>query len=176
MSVDGVPSVCTAASPKSSPPPDVARFSLTRGCGLAWRQAGAQAAEPQGVHAAVAARLAQLELASAAPERRGAAKARRRVLRDVQGLVADAARPANERLAELQRKFERQVACLAWVLWLGLGMVQGLPTSAWRSCSVSSSGRLPALARKSAVFVRRSLPQLLLLTLWDALAVLGGSA
>ena len=59
----------------------------------------------------MAARLAQLELASAAPERREAAKARRRVLRDVQGLVADAARPADERLAELQRKFERQVAC-----------------------------------------------------------------
>lgn len=86
-----------------------------------------QAAEPQGVHAAVAARLAQLELASAAPERREAAKARRRVLRDVQGLVADAARPADERLAELQRKFERQVACLApgsavlvrcFLLWL----------------------------------------------------------
>ena len=72
-----------------------------------------QAAEPQGVHAAVAARLAQLELASAAPERREAAKARRRLLRDVQGLVADAARPAKERLAELQHKFERQVGCLA---------------------------------------------------------------
>ena len=54
-------------------------------------------------------RLKQLELASAAPDRREAAKARRALLRKVQALAADSGRPADERLAELLHLVKQQV-------------------------------------------------------------------
>ena len=63
--------------------------------------------------AAVLERLKHLEVTSAAPERREAAKARRALLRKVQALAADAGRPAEERLAELLHVFEQQVRRLS---------------------------------------------------------------
>lgn len=73
-------------------------------------QAAAAGMGTEVTQALVMERLKQLEVSSAAPERREAAKARRRLLREVQTLVADTKRPAEERLAELHQNFERQVS------------------------------------------------------------------
>lgn len=72
-------------------------------------QAAAAGMGTEVTQALVMERLKQLEVSSAAPERREAAKVRRRLLREVQTLVTDTKRPAEERLAELHQSFERQV-------------------------------------------------------------------